>query len=166
MLKLSDIFIELLLEAKTFNYLKAGEIRYAIDNRFIVEFSYWTKDNKNLAPGKRRVEIYAYGATKEKKGKKNELQPCIRGFQLEGDTSGGKKGGWKNSKKRAWKMFFINRIDPSSFKVTDEIFNVPKEMFNTKGDKGMDRVFAIIDFDKIKKDSFLDVEKELSDTTN
>ena len=70
MFKLSDIFIELLLEAKTFNYLKAGEIRYAIDNRFIVEFSYWTKDNKNLAPGKRRVEIYAYGATKEKKVKK------------------------------------------------------------------------------------------------
>ena len=96
MFKLSDIFIELLLEAKTFNCLKAGEIRYAIDNRFIVEFSYWTKDNKNLAPGKRRVEIYAYGATKEKNGKKNELQPCIRGFQLEGDTSGGKKGGWKN----------------------------------------------------------------------
>ena len=63
-------------------------------------------------------------------------------------------------------MFFINRIDPSSFKVTDEIFNVPKEMFNTKGDKGMDRVFAIIDFDKIKKDSFLDVEKEVSDATN
>ena len=31
---------------------------------------------------------------------------------------------------------------------------------------GMDRVFAIIDFDKIKKDTFLDVEKEVTDTTN
>jgi hypothetical protein len=156
MFRLSEIFNDLLIEAKTFNFVRAGDIRHAIDNHLIVEFNYWTKGRKDLAPGKRRVEIYAYGAMKEHNGRNFELQPCIRGFQLEGDTSGGKPGGWSKSKSRAWKMFYINRIDPNSFNVTDQVFTVPQNLFNTKGDKGMERVFAIIDFNKDVTKSFQD----------
>jgi len=136
----------LLTEAAT-----AGEIRKAISDRAIVKFRYDTKGDPNLAPDWRSVQIYAYGAVKDKKA--GDYQPVIRGFELYGDYSGNKKGGWRNSKFPAWKLFLVNRIKPGTFTITDETFDEPFSdiypnipAFNPVDDKSMAIVWSIIEF--------------------
>jgi hypothetical protein len=100
----------------------------AVINKRVVSFEYM--GDKENAPGVRtKVEPVCYGITKGKK--------YLRAWQRTGDTT---------SKVPAWKFFRVDRI--KNFKPTgNETFTAaPSANFNPNGDKHIDKIIAIADF--------------------
>lgn len=124
------------------------QVTDAIKKRYEVKIKYG--DNKEKGGGQRLIQPVAYGTMK---GTGN---PVIRAFQPFGDTK---------TKVPHWKMFRLDKIedwkplrnrhfdDPSKGQFAKGKFNVTgaEGTFNPNGDKSMDQVFIVADFEGAKQ---------------
>ena len=129
------------------------EVNDALDNHKRVIINYRSKgEDKNT--GARVIEVYAYGLTKAG-------NPCIRAFQLYGDTT---------SRVPSWKFFRLDRI--IEWKPTEQTFDRPADFyyknlgnFNPNGDETMSVVYKVAKFgnDQIPQVSVNDEPKTKED---
>jgi len=139
MLNLFEILQKVLNES-----IGENEIIDSINNHNYVEINY--DDEKYHITGKRLIQPYAYGLTKAG-------NPCLRAFQIEGDTLRGEP---------KWKTFLISRV--LSWHPRKQTFNIPPPMqgynapdYNSEGDGSMTKVFIQAKFEGI--DDTLGAEK-------
>lgn len=123
-------------------------INDAIDGKYQVVINYEGDPSHGIAPGKRVIEVYAYGLTMAG-------NPCIRAFQPYGDTA---------SKVPNWKMFRIDRI--KSWQPTYKLITSPAPKFNPDGDRGMSIVYSIADFGEEGKGEELTTPKVIGKLDN
>jgi hypothetical protein len=121
-MKLYSLFKSLILEVANKN-----EIEEAMNKRRIVTLRYDDEEDPG-GKGQRWVEVYCYGSSLAE----NDI---IRVYQLGGDTKTIQPG---------WKTFRTDRIN--GFSLLGGTFNQPRELFNPKGDKSMNRVYKITEF--------------------
>ena len=119
---------------KIYNKVRINEsasvdsITDAIKNKYQVVINYEGDPSHGIAPGKRVVEVYAYGLTKAG-------NPCFRAYQPYGDTV---------TETPEWKLFRVDRV--VSWEPTYKKILRPAPKFNPNGDGSMSQVFTIADF--------------------
>jgi len=121
----------------------------SINNHNYVEINY--DDEKYHITGKRLIQPYAYGLTKAG-------NPCLRAFQIAGDTLRGEP---------KWKTFLISRV--LSWHPRKQTFHIPPPMqgyntqnYNDLGDGSMSKVILLAKFDGL--DNTLGQEKAKTKT--
>lgn len=133
-MKLYNIFEGLILEN-----VNREEVLKAIDTRYRVNIDYMGDDETE--PGKRTIEVYAFGQSKD-----GNL--VIRAYQGFGRTT---------TVIPAWKLFRLDRITKwEPINVVRGIFNSPISdradvpPFNPNGDKSMATVYKVVQFNNKK----------------
>ena len=96
-----------------------NSITDSIKNLYQVVINYEGDPAHGIAPGKRVIEVYAYGLTKSG-------NPVIRAYQPYGDTA---------STVPEWKFFRLDRI--KSWSPTYKKIITPPDKFNPNGDRSM-----------------------------
>lgn len=131
-MKLYKIYEELILED-----VNRSEVLKAIETRYRVNIDYMGDDETE--PGKRTIEVYAFGQSKG-----GNL--IIRAYQGFGRTT---------TVIPSWKMFRLDRITKwEPINIKKGIFNSPISdrtnvpAFNPNGDKSMVTVYAVTQFNK------------------
>ena len=112
-----------------------NSITDSIKNLYQVVINYEGDPAHGIAPGKRVIEVYAYGLTKSG-------NPVIRAYQPYGDTA---------STVPEWKFFRLDRI--KSWSPTYKKIITPPDKFNPNGDRSMSVVYLIADFNKKPDDN-------------
>lgn len=133
-MKLYNILNEVILEKKSLIVeVSRNEVIKAIDGKYRVNIYYAGDDN--TAAGKRHIEVYAFGLSKDG-------NPVIRAYQVFGDT--------KTFVPR-WKLFRLDRImrwEPTEFRyyspVSSRGTNIPS--YNPSGDASMSTVYKLARF--------------------
>ena len=127
-MKLYNLFESLILESAS-----RDQIMDAIDRKYRVNIYYAGDDN--TAAGKRHIEVYAFGLTKNG-------NPVIRAFQLFGNS---------DTIVPDWKLFRLDRI--TRWEPTNMQFYTPVSsrgsgiaQFNPNGDGSMSTVYKIAQF--------------------
>lgn len=122
----------------------SNDVIDAISNHNYVEINY--VDENNNAPNNRLIQPYAYGITRAG-------NPCLRAFQVAGDTHTVEPG---------WKLFLLSRI--TSWRPRKQTFNMPPPMqgydtpdYNGNGDGTMARVMFQASFNGL--DNTLDIQR-------
>lgn len=121
-----------------------NQVTQALTNHNYVMINYEGDRESKIHKGKRIIQIYAYGLTKAG-------NPCIRAYQINGDTFRGEP---------LWKLFRLDRI--LSWKTLSQTFvEPPKEQgwrdkknilppeFNKDGDGSMPIVYQLASFDNV-----------------
>lgn len=133
-MKLYNIYEGLILEN-----INRSEVLQAIEKRYRVNIDYM--GDEETEPGKRTIEVYAFGQSKG-----GNL--IIRAYQGFGRTT---------TVIPAWKIFRLDRITKwEPINVVKGIFNSPISdradvpPFNPNGDKSMTSVYAVVQFNKNK----------------
>lgn len=130
MLNLYEILQKVLNES-----VSEKDVIDSINNHNYVDVTY--DDGKYHITGKRLIQPYAYGLSKAG-------NPCLRAFQIEGDTLRGEP---------KWKTFLISNF--TSWRPRRQTFNIPPPMqgyeeapdYNRLGDRSMSTVFLQATFD-------------------
>jgi predicted DNA-binding transcriptional regulator YafY len=129
MFSLYNLYESVILES-----VNRSSILDAIDKKVRVNIYYEGDDN--TAPGKRTIEVYAYGISKGN-------NHVIRAYQVFGDS--------KRKIVPGWKLFRLDRItrwEPTNFKfytpISDRDQTIPK--FNESGDRSMNTIYKITKF--------------------
>lgn len=114
----------------------SNDVIDAISNHNYVEINY--VDDEGRAVGNRMIQPYAYGITRAG-------NPCLRAFQMAGDTYRGEP---------KWKLFRLDRI--TTWRPRKQTFNVPPPMqgydapeYNRNGDGTMARVMFQASFNEL-----------------
>ena len=105
-----------------------NSITDSIKNLYQVVINYEGDPAHGIAPGKRVIEVYAYGLTKSG-------NPVIRAYQPYGDTA---------STVPEWKFFRLDRI--LDWRPTGQYFTQARPDFNPNGDRSMSVVYDIANF--------------------
>jgi predicted DNA-binding transcriptional regulator YafY len=118
------------------------KIGQSVVNKRVVSFYY--KGDKENAPGFREeIKPVAYGVGKN--GRK-----YLRAWQDKGETYRGKlpTDDKQYRPMPGWRLFRVDRISMSSYKeVGTETFSEPPEEYNRHGDKMIDKMIAMAEFD-------------------
>ncbi len=121
-MKLYNLAESLILETVNRNM-----IMDIMSNRRLVEISYDDEQDPG-GEGNRWVEIVAYGRSKAD----NDV---VRAYQVGGDTKTIQPG---------WKLFRVDRF--LHFTKLSGTFDTPRDKFNPNGDKSMNAVYAMVNF--------------------
>lgn len=108
--------------------VNVDSITDAIRDKYQVVINYEGDPSHGIAPGKRVIEVYAYGLTKAG-------NPCFRAYQPYGDTV---------TETPEWKLFRVDRV--TSWEPTHKKILRPAPKFNPNGDRSMSQVFTIANF--------------------